>query len=143
MGPRSRSQFKVIGFTLEFRVCFVSPVSFERFFIKLWSNVHPCKAMYRTLDSAKYMYADSTSKSWDLPLNFVLLHISFTPGRIFIKLCSTVHLSGTVCRTHDSTTSMYVDLRSRSQLRSDLINPRILHPLHYLPYPWKVFFFYF
>ena len=30
-------------------------------------------------------------------------HISFTPGRIFIKLWSNVHLSEIMCRTHNST----------------------------------------
>ena len=49
-------------------------------------------------------YADVMSKvtasyrSWDLPLHFV----SFTPGRIFIKLWTNVHLSKTACKTYIS-----------------------------------------
>ena len=51
-----------------------------------------------------------------------LLYISFTPGRIFIKLWPHVHLNETLCRTYASAIAIARDSRSRSQLKKDLLH---------------------
>ena len=56
------------------------------------------------LSAMKTQGQGHSTRSWDLPLNFVPAPYPFTPGMIFNKLWSNVDLSEMVCRTHDSAT---------------------------------------
>ena len=73
-------------------------------FGKFHPNVSLIDTMCVTYDSASHNQGQGlTSRSWDLPLNICPLHISWTLSTIFIELDADVTLSGTVCRTNDST----------------------------------------
>ena len=63
------------------------------------------------------------------------LHISYTPGRIFFKLCSYVYLSETMCRTHNPTMPTQGHGHSSSALVWTLNFVSAL----YLLYQWKDF----
>ena len=67
---RSRSQFKVMGYTLEFRVHYISPEPFQLFFIKLHLNVPLSETVCRAHDSAIQTQGGArTSGLWDFALN--------------------------------------------------------------------------
>ena len=79
----------------------ISPEPFERFFIKLHPNVPLSEVVCIANDSAMQTQGQGhTSRSWDLPLNFVSFELTIC--QIFIELHSNVPLSELVCRTHDS-----------------------------------------
>ena len=65
---RSRSHFKVMGFTLHFLVSSISPEPFERFSFKFHLNVPLSETVCRTHNSAMQSEGQGhTSRSCDLP----------------------------------------------------------------------------
>ena len=91
---------KVIGFTIEFHISSISPLSFisRRIFIKLWSNI---KLSEMVCGEMVYPDLRSQLKVVGFTLEFRVHSISpFIFEMIFIQ----VHLSEMVCRTHDSGT---------------------------------------
>ena len=121
---RSRSQFKVTALSLGFRARSVSPIPVERFSLNFGqmfilvrrcaeSIIQPCRL------KVNVTVQDHGFEPWiSYPLR-----ISFTSGRIFSKLWSSVHLSGTMCRTHNSalrTKGQDHSWRSRVCARLDL-----------------------
>ena len=83
---------------LNLRACSLSPTPFKRFSL----NLPKCFISVR--GCAEYMTQGQghTSRSWDLPLNFVSAPYLFNPLIFFIKLYPDVPLIERVCRTHDS-----------------------------------------
>ena len=84
MPTRSRSQFKVIGLSLEFRVSSVSPLPLGGFCFLNFGQMFTCETMYRTHNSAMGTQGQghsSRSRVW--ALNFISTRYLFTPGRIF------------------------------------------------------------
>ena len=63
-------------------------------------------------------------------------HISYTPGRIFFKLWSYVCLSGTICRTHNST----MLTQGQGHSSRSRFEPWILCPLHISYTSGRIFF---
>ena len=84
-----------------------------RIFFLFWSNVCLSEMMCRTRSLTMQTHKVTVQGHGFEPWILCPLCISFTPRRIFSKLCSNFHLSGTMCRTHNSP----ADLRSRSQLK--------------------------
>ena len=94
---RTRSQFKVACLSPEFRVHSISPLHQEGFsfiFGQMFASVKWC--------ADPIAQPCRLTKSQFKVTGFSPLYISFTPGRIFSKLQSNVHLSGTMCWTHIS-----------------------------------------
>ena len=107
---RSRSQLKIIWFTLEFHDHSISPLPLEGFSSNFGQmiSVRPCSEPMTHLCILKVKV---TVKGHRInPWISCLLHISFTCIRIFIKLWSN-DLSETVCRTHDSREFMWFTLK--------------------------------
>ena len=75
-------------------VCSISPLPLEGFSFNLGLILtQPCGFKVKvTIEGYRFE-----------PCISCPLHISFTPGRIFIKVWSNVHLRQTVCGTHNST----------------------------------------
>ena len=100
-----RSQVKVKGFTLEFRVRSISPEPFDQF---SWNFTHMFLLVSWCVEHlTSYLNSRTRSRSKDLPLNFVSTpyDISWTLRLIFMMLHSYVPLSKSVCRAHDPATS--------------------------------------
>ena len=62
-------------------------------------------------------------RSWVWAFNLCLLHIFFTPGRVFIKFWSNVRPSETICRFHDSTCWIKVRVTIEGHKFEPLISP--------------------
>ena len=99
----TRSQFKVMGLSLEFCVCSLSPLPLRGFslnFVHMFTLVGQC-AEPRTQPcglKVKVTVEGHKFESWI----WCWLHISFTLGRIFFKHWSSVCLSEMMCRIHNS-----------------------------------------
>ena len=97
----SRSQLKVTSLSLEFHVRSIFPLPLKGFLLS-WSNVWLSETMCRTHNSILLTQGQGhkwRSRVWALIL--CLLHISFTPGRIFNKLWLKI-----MCSTYNSTILM-------------------------------------
>ena len=69
------------------------------------------------------------------PLVLCQLHVSFTPGRIFIKLQSNVCLSEVMCRTYDSACCLKVKVT----IEGHEFEPLISFPFHIHFTPGRIF----
>ena len=100
---RSRSQFKITGLSLEFRVHSVSPIPVEDIFFKLWSNVHLSETMCRINNSTMPTQGQGhSSRSWVWALNFMsTLYLLYTWGGFSLNF-GQMFTCGTMCRTHNS-----------------------------------------
>ena len=110
---RSRSHFKVMAFTLHFRVSSISPEPFERFSFKFHLNVPLSETVCRTHNLAMQSEGQGhTSRSCDLPF-----HVRFISPELSERFSSdftqNVPLSKMVCRNYDSA----MQTRSRSHFK--------------------------
>ena len=90
---RSKSHFKVMGFTLEFGVRSISPQPFERFslkFTQMFSSVRLCAESMTQLPRRKVKVTLKGHRIY--PWTLCPLHISWTLWMVFIKLYSDVTL---------------------------------------------------
>ena len=74
-----------------------------KIFIKNHSNVSLSEMVCRTHESAAQTQGQGhSSRSWDLPLNFVVALYLLNPFNVFFKLQPNGPLSETMSRTHNS-----------------------------------------
>ena len=150
---RSRSQVKVMGLSLEFRVRSISPIPLEEFslnFGHMFASMWQCAELITQLcrHKVKVTVQGHRFEPWVTitvkvtvqghgfePWILCPLHISYNSGIIFFKLWSNVYLSETMCRTHSSTMGTQGQghsSRSRVWALNFVFN-------RYLLYPWKDF----
>ena len=100
---RSRSQFKVMWFTLEFGVCTISSKPFELvslYFIQVFLLMRQCAKPMTQLQRLKVTVQSQMLLPWIL----CPLHISWTLWKIITKFWSNAYLIKAVCRALDPTT---------------------------------------
>ena len=132
MPTRSRSQFKFMGLSLEFRVRSVSPLPLGGLSLNI-GQMFTCGTKCRTHNSAMRPQGQCQGREFE-PWISCPLNISFTPGRIFFYFWSNICLSEMMCRTSGSTMQIH-----KVTVQGHGFESWILCPLCLSFTPWRIF----
>ena len=133
---RSRSQVKVMGLSLEFRVRSISPIPLKGFSLN-FGHMFASVRRYAELitQPCRHKVKVTVQGHRFAPWISCPLCISYISGRIFFKLLSNVHLSETMCRINKSIMSTQGQGHSSRSWNWALNSVSAL----YLLYPWENF----